>query len=97
MTILIRLATWAALGAFVAASAGAGAAQQKGAADGGGPAELLAAQLRTQGFRCDKPVSAQQDAGRSKPDEAVWIVRCANASYRMRLIPDMAAVVEPLD
>jgi hypothetical protein len=53
--------------------------------------------LRTQGFRCDKPVTAERDAARSKPDQAAWVVKCANASYRMRLTPDMAAKVEPLN
>lgn len=61
------------------------------------PPETLAAQLRLQGYRCDDPVSVQQDARLSKPDETVWTLRCNNASYRMRLIPDMAARVEKLD
>src|SRR5262245_17396624 len=59
--------------------------------------DALAVQLRRQGHRCDVPVSAEQDAGRSRPDSAVWSVKCANASYRMRLVPDRAAVIEPLD
>ena len=61
------------------------------------PPEILAAQLRIQGYRCDAPVTAQRDAELSKPDEAVWILKCANASYRMRLDPDMAARIEQLD
>src|SRR5262249_9640584 len=60
------------------------------------PAESLAAQLRRQGHRCEGPVGAERDAGRSKPDEAVWVVRCANATYRMRLVPHMAAQVEQI-
>jgi hypothetical protein len=42
-------------------------------------------------------VTAQRDAQLSKPDETVWNLRCGNASYRMRLTPDMAARVEKLD
>jgi len=42
-------------------------------------------------------VTAVRDAGRSKPDEVAWILKCANASYRMRLVPDMAAAIEKLD
>lgn len=61
------------------------------------PPETLAAQLRLQGHRCDEPVTAQRDAQLSKPDEIVWTLRCGNASYRMRLTPDMAARVEKLD
>jgi hypothetical protein len=58
------------------------------------PAESLVAQLRRQGDRCDAPVNAERDAERSSPDELVWVMRCTNATYRMRLIPHMAAQVE---
>ena len=60
------------------------------------PKDTIAAQIRTQGFACDKPRSAVRDAKRSKPDEAVWVLKCSNAAYRIRLIPDMAAKVERL-
>lgn len=58
--------------------------------------DLLAAQIRDQGYSCNKPVSARKDSARSKPDAAVWILRCENSSYRLRLVPDMAAHVERL-
>src|SRR5262245_26173980 len=61
------------------------------------PRNVLAAQLREQGYACDQPQSAERDAQASGPDEAVWIVQCENAKYRMRLDPDMAAKVERLD
>ena len=61
------------------------------------PPETLAAQLRLQGHRCDAPVTAQRDTQLAKPDEAAWILKCANASYRMRLVPDVAARIEQLD
>lgn len=60
-------------------------------------AELLAAQLRGQGFQCESPVAAERDGALSRPDEAAWTITCANASYRVRLIPDQAAVVQRLD
>jgi hypothetical protein len=60
------------------------------------PAASIAAQTRLQGYRCDEPVSAERDAALSKPDEAVWVLKCANATYRIRLVPDMAARVEQL-
>ncbi|MGD9502140.1 MAG: hypothetical protein AB7V40_06600 [Methyloceanibacter sp.] len=60
-------------------------------------ANILAAQLRDQGYVCDQPKSAEQDAQASKPDEEVWVVQCENARYRMRLHPDMAADIERLD
>jgi hypothetical protein len=61
------------------------------------PAESLAAQVRLQGYRCDEPLSATRDAARSKPNEAVWVLKCANVSYRLTVIPNMAAKVERLE
>lgn len=60
------------------------------------PQDVLAAQIRMQGFVCDKPLGAAKDTKRSKPDHAVWILRCGNATYRVSRAPDMAAKVEPL-
>jgi len=58
--------------------------------------DLLAAQIRDQGYRCNQPLSATRDLKRSRADEAVWVLRCDNASYRLRLTPDMAARVRRL-
>ena len=58
------------------------------------PAEIIAAQIRDQGYACDKAVSAKREGERS--DDAVWILKCQNATYRVRLVPDMAAKVEQL-
>jgi hypothetical protein len=58
--------------------------------------ELLAIQIRSQGYRCDMPVSAKRDQKHSGPDVSVWILRCEQNSYRMRLAPDMAARVQRL-
>jgi hypothetical protein len=57
---------------------------------------MLAAQIRTQGFTCDKALGATRDAKRSKPDHEVWILKCSNTTYRVSRAPDMAARVEPL-
>ncbi len=67
------------------------------AGDVEGPEDDIAAQIRAQGYTCDKPQSATRDDQASKPDEAVWVLRCEGASYRVRLIPDMAAQVERID
>jgi hypothetical protein len=56
------------------------------------PADGISAQIRAQGYRCDVPVSAERDPALSRPDEAVWILKC----QRVRLIPDMAARAEQL-
>jgi hypothetical protein len=60
------------------------------------PQTMLAAQIRTQGFSCDKAVGATRDKKRSRPDRAVWVLKCSNASYRVTRSPDLAAQVEPL-
>ncbi|SHG81323.1 hypothetical protein [Bradyrhizobium erythrophlei] len=57
---------------------------------------MLAAQIRMQGFTCDKPLGAVKDTKRSRPDHAVWVLKCSNATYRISRAPDMAAKVEPL-
>ena len=58
------------------------------------PKDTLAAQIRMQGVACDKPLSAVRDTKRSKPDHAVWVLKCSNATYRISRFPDMAARVE---
>jgi hypothetical protein len=58
------------------------------------PKDDIAAQIRAQGYACDQPQSVTRDSQASKPDEEVWLLRCKGASYRVRLIPDMAAQVE---
>jgi len=60
------------------------------------PQDVLAAQIRLQGYACDKSLGAVRDRKRSKPDHAVWVLRCSNATYRVSRFPDMAAKVEPL-
>jgi hypothetical protein len=60
------------------------------------PAGTIAAQIRTQGYACADPVSATRDPQASRPHVTVWILRCGNASYRVELVPDMAAQVTQL-
>lgn len=57
---------------------------------------LLAIQVRSQGQVCDNPVSATRDKKHSGPDVSVWVLRCENNSYRVRLVPDMAARIQRL-
>lgn len=58
------------------------------------PQEMLAAQIRMQGFACDKSLGAVRDKKRSRPDYAVWVLKCSNATYRIARAPDMAAKIE---
>jgi hypothetical protein len=57
---------------------------------------MLAAQIRTQGFTCDKPIAARKNTKLSRPDRDVWVLKCSNAMYRITRVPDMAAKVEAL-
>ena len=63
---------------------------------GEAPQNVLAAQIRLQGFACDKALGAVRDRKRSKPDHPVWVLKCSNANYRVSRVPDMAAKVQPL-
>jgi hypothetical protein len=59
-----------------------------------GPKDIIAAQIRGQGYACDLPQSAERDKAASTANESVWMLRCQNASYRVTLIPNLAAKVE---
>lgn len=56
--------------------------------------EIIAAQLRSQGYACSDPKSATRDRKASKPNATVWILFCENATYRVTLVPNLAAQVE---
>jgi len=62
----------------------------------GDAANIISDQIRRQGYPCDEPRQAERDRQASRPNEMVWVLRCANAAYRVTLIPDMAARVELL-
>ncbi|MEQ1942379.1 hypothetical protein ABMA32_08140 [Mesorhizobium sp. VNQ89] len=57
-------------------------------------AALVADQIRQQGYACEEPASATQDP--SVEDDSIWTLTCADATYRVRLVPDQAAQVEKL-
>lgn len=58
--------------------------------------EVIAVQLRKQGFECKNPESAERDTEDSKPDENAWLLTCEGVRYKVKLIPKMAAKVEKL-
>jgi hypothetical protein len=58
------------------------------------PTEIIASQLRRQGFPCTSPQPAVQDRKDSSPNAAVWRLQCAEATYRITLVPNLAARVE---
>jgi len=59
--------------------------------------EIIAAQIRRQGFSCDKPLSAEREPKPAASHATVWILRCENASYRVRLTTRLPARVERID
>ena len=51
------------------------------------PAEIIAAQIRDQGYACDKALSTTRDG--EHLDDAVWILKCQNvAVYTGHLAPE---------
>ena len=88
--IVLALVSLAVLSAPAAAQTDASQAESEAADD-------IATQIREQGYDCQDPTSAKHDQKASEPDETAWILTCKNASYRVRLVPDMAAQVEKID
>ena len=58
------------------------------------PADIIAAQIRTQGYACEKALGAQRNRKASKPNETVWTLRCSNGTYLVTLVPDLPARVK---
>jgi len=58
------------------------------------PKDIVASQIRSQGYACNSPQNVERDASASKPNEAVWTLNCQNACYRVTLIPSMPAKVD---
>ena len=56
--------------------------------------DAIATQVRIQGYSCTAPQSAKRLPRFSMPGMAAWLLKCENATYRVRLVPDMAARVE---
>ena len=63
----------------------------------GAPTDIIATKIRGQGYACESPQSAERGATASTANEVVWTLRCQNASYRVTLIPNMAAKVETVE
>jgi len=85
---------WTIWVTIIQVAIGAAAVQSVAAQEA--PRDLLAAQIRDQGYRCNKAISAKKNVKRSRADEAVWVLRCDTGTYRLRLVPDMAARVQRL-
>jgi hypothetical protein len=60
------------------------------------PPDIIAVQIRKQGYECTNPSKAKRDPDASKPDLPVWILTCENATYRVRLVGNMADRIEKM-
>ena len=60
------------------------------------PSKIIADQVRDQGYACSDARGVERDPAYSRPDEPVWILKCDNAAYRVRLVPGTAAKIERL-
>jgi len=58
--------------------------------------EIVADQVRSQGFACSSPVSAEKVEAESQPDQAVYILTCDGVKYHVHLIPDQAAQIQAI-
>jgi hypothetical protein len=94
---LLALSTVGALGGALALNALDASLTKEAQAQTESTASIIAAQIRKQGFACEKPNGADRDAATSRPNTPVWILDCGNATYRVELVPKTAAKVEKLD
>ena len=88
--------TAACLGCTLVAAASSGSGLSL-AAEEETPKQIIALQISKQGYACKNPEKATRDVERSKPDQAVWVLVCESGTYRVRLVPDMAAHVERVE
>ncbi|MET0482716.1 MAG: hypothetical protein ABWZ27_07355 [Aestuariivirgaceae bacterium] len=59
--------------------------------------QVMATAVRTQGFPCEKPSSAERNAELSKPNMSVWLLTCESNRYRVEIIPKLRARITKLD
>ena len=67
------------------------------ALEGEDPTDIIAAQIRAQGYACDNPKGAKRDPDLSQGEDTGWILDCGDATYKVKLVPDMAATVKKIE
>ncbi|KQU80159.1 hypothetical protein ASD12_12240 [Mesorhizobium sp. Root102] len=58
---------------------------------------VVADQVRSQGFPCKNPSSADRIEAESVPNQTAYLLKCEGTTYRVLLIPDQAAEVAKID
>ena len=56
-------------------------------------ATIVADQVRSQGFPCRNPSSAERLGAESAPNHTVYLLKCEGVIYRVTLVPDQGAQV----
>jgi hypothetical protein len=59
--------------------------------------DIVATTVRSQGHPCEQPERAVRDEAASAPDQAAWVLECANARYWVRYDNDLPAEIRQLD
>ena len=59
--------------------------------------KIVGDQVRSQGFACDNPSSAEPIEGETAPNHAVYLLKCEGVTYRVLLVPDQGARVTRVD
>jgi hypothetical protein len=54
---------------------------------------IVADQVRSQGFPCSNPSSAERVGAESAPNHTVYLLKCEGVTYRVILVPDQGAEV----
>ena len=83
------------VGRFVSVALVSALAASSSHADTEAP-KVTADSVRARGFPCLEPSSAQRDPAASQADEAVWILECQDARYRVRFKGDAPPEIERL-
>lgn len=81
--------------AAVAIATFGGTAPPAGAQDNQAVA-ILADAVRARGVTCEKPKNVRREPKKSRPDEAVWLIDCGNATYRVRFAGDTGPDITPM-
>ena len=63
-------------------------AQEQGKAN-----QIVADQVRSQGFVCESPSFAVRMTSEWTPEQPAYLLTCQNATYQVRVVPDQAARV----
>jgi hypothetical protein len=67
------------------------------AAAQGTVATIVADQVRSQGFPCKNPSSAERIEAETSPNQTVYLLKCEDITYHVLLVPDQAADVAKVD